>query len=72
MLLRRWLPQRPLVLVADNGYAMLDLLRCCQSLREPVTLIARLPWDAALYAPAPPRQPSQNGRPPLKGLRDPS
>ena len=21
MLLRRWLPQRPLVLVADNGYA---------------------------------------------------
>ena len=70
--LRRWLPQRSLALVGDNGYAVLDLLHCCQSLREPVTLIARLRLDAALYAPAPPRQPGQNGRPPLKGARRPS
>ena len=70
--LRRWLPQRPLVLVGDNGYAVLDLLHCCQSLAQPVTLIARLRLDAALYAPAPPRQPRQNGRPPLKGARRPS
>jgi len=35
-------------------------------------LIARLRLDAALYAPAPPRQPGQNGRPPLKGERRPS
>ena len=69
---RRWLPHRPLVLVGDNGYAVLDLLHCCQSLREPVTLIARLRLDAALYAPAPPRQPRQNGLPPLKGPRRPS
>ena len=34
----RWLPHRPLVLVGDNSYAVLDLLHCCQSLREPVTL----------------------------------
>ena len=40
--LRRWLPQRPLVLVGDGGYAVLDLLHCCQSLAQPVTLIARL------------------------------
>ena len=72
MLLRRWLPHRSLVLVGDNGYAVLDLLHCCQSLREPVTLIARLRLDAALYAPAPPRLPGQNGRPPLKGQRRPS
>ena len=72
MLLRRWLPHRPLVLVGDNGYAVLDLLHCCQSLRQPVTLIARLRLDAALYAPAPPRRPGQNGRPPLKGERRPS
>ena len=71
MQLRRWLPQRPLALVGDNGYAVLDLLHCCQSLREPVTLIARLRLDAALYAPAPPRQPGQIGRPPLKGARRP-
>ena len=65
------MPERPLVLVGDNGYAVLDLLHCCQSLREPVTLIARLRLDAALYAPAPPRQPGQNGRPALKGSRRP-
>ena len=54
--LRRWLPQRPhrpLVLVGDSGYAVLDLLHCCQSLAQPVTLIARLRLDAALYEPAP-------------------
>ena len=62
MQLRRWLPHRPLVPVGDNGYAVLDLLHCCQSLRQPVTLIARLRLDSALYAPAPPRQPGQNGR----------
>ena len=69
--LRRWLPHRPLVLVGDNSYAVLDLLHCCQSLAQPVTLIARLRLDAALYTPAPPRQPGQNGRPPLKGARRP-
>ena len=72
MQLRRWLPQRPLALVGDNGYAVLDLLHCCQSLAQPVTLIARLRRDAALYAPAPPRQPGQQGRPPLKGARRPA
>ena len=72
MQLCRWLPQRPLVLVGDNGYAVLNLLHCCQSLVQPVTLIARLRLDAALYAPAPTRQPGQNGRPPLKGARRPS
>ena len=71
MQLRRWLPHRPLVLVGDNSYAVLNLLHCCQSLAQPVTLIARLRLDAALYAPAPPRQPGQNGRPPLKGARRP-
>ena len=70
--LRRWLPHRPLVLVGDGGYAVLDLLHCCQSLAQPVTLIARLRLDAALYEPAPPRQPGRNGRPPLKGRRLPA
>ena len=39
---------------------------------QPVTLIARLRLDAALYEPAAPRQPGQNGRPPLKGRRLPA
>ena len=32
----------PLVLVGDGGYAVLDLLHCCQSLAQPVILIAPL------------------------------
>ncbi len=61
--LRRWLPRRPLVLVGDSGYPVLDLLYLCQSLSEPVTLITRLRLDAGLYAPAPPREAGQMGRP---------
>ena len=49
----------------------LDLLHFCQSLREPVTLIARLRLDAGLYAPAPPRHTGQMGRPRVKGPRLP-
>ena len=70
--LRRWLPRRPLVLVGDSGYAVLDLLHLCQSLRQPVTFITRLRLDAGLYAPAPPRQPGQMGRPRVKGPRLPT
>ena len=40
--------------------------------RNPLSLIARLRLDAALYEPAPPRQPGRNGRPPLKGRRLPA
>ena len=70
--LRRWLPNRALVLVADSSYAVLDLLHFCQSLAQPVTLITRLRLDAALYEPAPPRKPGQNGRPRVKGKRLPT
>ena len=70
--LRRWLPNRPLVLVGDSGYAVLDLLHFCQSLHDPVAFITRLRLDAALYAPAPPRQPGRMGRPRMKGARLPS
>jgi hypothetical protein len=31
----RWLPERPLVVVADAGYAVLDLLHRCQRLKDP-------------------------------------
>ena len=70
--LRRWLPHRDLVIVADSSYAVLDLLHFCQSLSHPVTFITRLRLDAALYEPAPPRRPGQVGRPRLKGKRLPT
>ena len=71
--LRRWLPHRILVLVADSPpRRVLDLLHFCQSLSQPVTFITRLRLDAALYEPAPPRQPGKMGRPRLKGKRLPT
>ena len=70
--LRRWLPDRPIVMVADSGYAALDLLHFCQSMAKPVTFITRLRLDAALYEPAPTRLSGQMGRPRLKGQRLPT
>ncbi len=69
---RRWLPGRVLILVADSGYAALELLAWCARQRDPVTMITRLRLDAALYEPAPARQPGQTGRPALKGPRLPT
>jgi len=70
--LRRWLPNRYLVLVGDSTYAVLELLHFCQSLPNPVTFITRLRLDAGLYEPAPPRHPGQKGRPRVKGKRLPT
>jgi hypothetical protein len=68
--LRRWLPERKLVTVADSSYAALDLLAACQALSEPVTFVTRLRMDAALYDPAPPY--AGMGRPRKKGARLPT
>jgi DDE superfamily endonuclease len=67
---RRWLPERELVLVADMGFAALELLAALA--RRDVTCITRLRLDAALYEPAPPRRPGTKGRPPTKGARLPN
>jgi hypothetical protein len=65
----RWLPERPLVLVADSTYAALGLLA---ALRPAVTVVTRLRLDAQLFAPAPPRTAHQRGRPRLVGPRLPT
>lgn len=70
--LRRWQPRREIIRVADGGHASLKLLDRCQRLANPITFITRLRLDAALYEPAPPREPKQNGRPRLKGERLPN
>jgi DDE superfamily endonuclease len=67
---RRWLPDRPLILVADSGFAALELLAALA--RRGVTCITRLRLDAALYGPAPPRRPGAIGRPRTKGARLPT
>ncbi len=45
---RRWLPDRVLVVVMDSSYAALELLAAGQSLGQPVTLITRLRLNATL------------------------
>jgi hypothetical protein len=66
---RRWLPNRPIVIVADSSFAALDFL---DAARRHVTVITRLRLDAALYTPAPERLPGQRGRTRLKGERLPA
>lgn len=68
-LVRRWVPSRELVVVGDSTYAALEWL---DAVRERACVITRLRLDAALYAPAPPRKPKQNGRPRKKGMRLPT
>lgn len=70
--LRRWLPHRYLVVVADSSYAVLELLHFCQGMTHPVTFITRLRLDAALFDPAPPRHLGQLGRPRRVGQRLPT
>lgn len=70
--LRRWLPERSLVLVGDQSYCVIPFLSACQRLARPVTLVTRLRLDAALYEPAPERKPGQMGRPRRKGERLPT
>lgn len=69
LLVKRWLPEREIVVVADSSFAALELL---DAVRASVTVITRLRLDAALYEPAPARMPGQTGRPRKKGARLPT
>lgn len=57
--LRRWLPDRALIVVTDSAYAgqvLFDRL-----VRAGVTIVAQIRLDSALHAPPPPRKPGQRG-----------
>jgi hypothetical protein len=69
---RRWVPQRELIVVADSSFAVLTLLDELRHLAQPITMISRLRLDAALYEPAPGRPAGQAGRPRVKGKRLPT
>jgi hypothetical protein len=70
-LVRRWLPGRAVVFVADSRFAALEWLALVARLPH-VSVITRLRLEAALYDPPPPRAPGQRGRPRLKGKRRPT
>jgi hypothetical protein len=64
---RRWLPERQLVLVVDGGFAAVSLALAC--VQSQVAMVSRLRWDAALYHPPGPQPPGKRGPKPLKGKR---
>ena len=68
LMVHRWLPDRPIVVVADNSFAVIELLA---AVRQKVCMVTRLRLNAALYDPAPPRRPGTIGRPVVKGPRQP-
>ena len=68
---RRWLPQRQLVVVGDSNFAVIQLLFGLSQLKNPVCAIMRFRLDAALYEPAP-SLPGRRGRPRKKGKRLPT
>lgn len=66
---KRWLPDREVIVVGDSSYAVIELLA---AVREQLTVITRLRLDAALYEPAPPREPGKPGRKRKKGKKLPT
>lgn len=67
---RRWVPDRELILVTDGGFAAVELASDCR--RHRVTLVCRLRIDAALYDPPTVPPPGRRGPKPKKGPRQPS
>jgi hypothetical protein len=64
---RRWLPERLLVLVVDGGFATVALALAC--LAREVVMVSRLRLDAALYHPPGSLPTCKRGRKPIKGPR---
>jgi hypothetical protein len=69
---RRWQPDREVVLVGDGGFAAVPLVACCQKLQNPMKLIARLRLDACLHDFPGPQPKGKHGRKPRKGARLPN
>lgn len=69
-LIRRWQPDRRLVVTGDSGDGVVALARTCRE--QGVTLVARLRLEAALYAPVPPQRAGKPGVKPKKGPRLPT
>jgi len=66
--IKRWLPNRPIIIVADSSFSAIELIT---AVRRHVCFITRLRLDANLFAPAPKRHSRKIGRPPKKGLKLP-
>lgn len=69
-LVRRWLPDRPLKLMGDTAYSVLELGLHAQ--HQQVTLLTTGRMDAVLHEPPPERTQQTIGRPRVKGQRLPA
>src|SRR3954466_3583768 len=67
---RRWVPERELILVTDGGFAAVELASDCR--RHRGRRVSGLRIDAALYATPGPPVPGRRGPKPTKGPRQPS
>lgn len=63
--IRRWLPDRTIVIVADTAFAAIEFLA---AVRNHVCLVTRLRLDASLFDFPPPKRKGP-GRPPIRGKR---
>jgi hypothetical protein len=66
-LVRRWLPERVIVLVVDGAFAAVKLAHICAG--EEVVLVSRMRLDAALYHSPEPQRIGKRGPKPAKGKR---
>jgi len=69
---RRWLPERQVVLVVDGGLAAIKLGQRCLDYANPVTYVSRLRLDACLHDWPQPQPKSKRGPKPKKGARQPA
>ncbi|SRR5712691_8606295 len=69
---RRWLPQRTLVLVVDGGLAAIKLGLRCAADSVGITYVSRLRLDAVLHDNPLPQPKSKRGKKPKKGPRQAS
>jgi hypothetical protein len=69
---RRWLPERQVVLVVDGGLAAIKLGQRCLGYANPVTYVSRLRLDACLHDWPGPQPEGKRGRKPKKGERQPA
>ena len=66
--IRRWLPSRLIVVVADSSFAAIELIAAVQ---RHVCFVTRLRLDANLFEPAPEGRSRRRGRPRKKGRKLP-
>jgi len=70
--IRRWQPEKQIILAGDGGYAAVILIQHCQRLKKRVCFISRLRLDAVLHDFPSPKPKGKRGPQSKKGARQPN